>query len=260
MANSGLKIDERRRQIVDYIAKKGEVRVTELSEKFNTSGVTIRSDLSALESSGYLKRVSGGAVHNTNNFYNLNFIQRNQQNADLKSEVGKTVAQYINDGETIFINSGATTYYTAVALKELKNLSVVTNSITIAVELGSHIGFNVILLGGSLKPQYAFTYGADALEQIRKYKADVSILSIDGIHVQSRFTTYHANEAIIDQEMIQKSRRCIIASDYTKIGHESFSQVADVPDSALVVTNQCIDPAVLDNYRTNGFNIVTKIE
>jgi len=257
MAKRGLKIDERRKQIIDYLAQRGEVRVTELSEKFKTSGVTIRSDLSALEASGYLKRVSGGAIHNTNNFYNLNFIQRNQQNAELKSEVGNTVAKYVKDGETIFINSGATTYYTAVALKERKNLSIVTNSITIAVELSSHIGFNIILLGGSLNPQYAFTYGADALEQLSKYKADVSILSIDGIHVQSRYTTYHSDEAIIDQQMILKSRRCIIASDYTKIDHESFSQVADVPKSAITVTNKCIDAKVLDKYRKKGFNIVT---
>lgn len=253
MTNNSLKIDERRKKIVDYIAQKGEVRVTELSEKFGTTGVTIRSDLKALESSGYLKRVSGGAVHNTNNFYNLNFIQRNQQNAELKSEVGRKVAKYVNDGETIFINSGATTYYTAIALKELKNLSIVTNSITIAVELSSHLGFNVILLGGSLNPQYAFTYGSDALEQLRKYKADVSILSIDGIHLKSKFTTYHSDEAFIDQEMIRKSRRCIIASDHTKIGHESFSQVMDVPESSLIVTNECISHEVLKQYQEAGF-------
>ena len=257
MAKNILKIDERRKQIVDYIAQKGEVRVTELSDVFDTTGVTIRSDLAALESSGYLKRVSGGAVHNANNFYNLNFIQRNQQNSEFKSEVGKSVAKYVSNGETIFINSGATTYYTAIALKELKNLSIVTNSITIAVEFSSHIGFNVILLGGSLNPQFAFTYGSDALEQLRKYKADVCILSIDGIHPTARFTTYHADEAVIDQEMILKSRRCIIASDHTKIGHESFSQVTGVPDSALIVTNKCIDPAVVAKFSEEGFNIVS---
>ena len=75
MANKGLKIDERRRLIAEYIAQKGEVRVSELSEKYGTSGVTIRNDLDALEASGYLKRVSGGAVHNVNNFYNLNLLK-----------------------------------------------------------------------------------------------------------------------------------------------------------------------------------------
>ena len=255
--NKGLKIDKRRKLITEFVAQKGEVRVSELSEKFSTTGVTIRSDLAALEASGYIKRVPGGAIHNVKNFYNLNFIQRNQQNAEFKSEVGKTVADLVRDSETLFINSGATTYYTAVALKKHKNLNIVTNSVVIAVELGIHRGFRVILLGGELNPQYAFTYGANALEQLQRYKADVTILSIDGIHPKSRFTTYHPEEAVIDREMISRSRRCIIAADYTKFGHESFSSVADVPDSVTVVTNKCIDPDVLSTFRGRGFNIVT---
>ena len=252
-----LKIDERRKLIMEYIAQNGEAKVSELSEKFNTTGVTIRSDLAALEASGYLKRVSGGAVHNVNNFYNINFIQRNQQNAKYKFEVGKTVANLINDRETIFINSGATTYYTAIALKKYSHLSIVTNSVAIAVELSSHQGFQVILLGGQLNTQYAFTYGSDALEQLRRYKADVTILSIDGIHLEAGFSTYHPEEALIDREMISKSRRCIIASDFTKINHQSFSILSDVPKSATVVTNQCVDPEVLSRYLNKGFNIIT---
>lgn len=257
MTSKGLKIDERRNLITEYVAQKGKVRVSELSEKFGTTGVTIRSDLTALENSGYINRVPGGAIHNVKNFYNLNFIQRNQQNAEFKSEVGKSVADLVHESETLFINSGATTYYTAVALKKFKNLSIVTNSIYIAVELATHRSFRVILLGGEINPQYAFTYGADALEQLRQYKADVTILSIDGIHLEARFTTYHPEEAVIDREMILRSRRCIIAADYTKIGHESFSRVADVPDSVTVVTNKCIDPDVLSDFRSKGFKIVT---
>jgi DeoR/GlpR family transcriptional regulator of sugar metabolism len=258
MASKGLKIDERRKLITEFVAQQGKVRVSELSEKFHTTGVTIRSDLASLEASGYLKRVPGGAIHNVNNFYNLNFIQRNQENAEYKGEVGKTVANFVHDGETLFINSGATTYYAAVALKNLKNLSIVTNSISIAVELGAYRGFRVILLGGKLNPQYAFTYGSDALEQLSRYKADVTILSIDGVHPEARFTTYHPEEAVIDREMVARSRRCIIASDYTKIGHESFFQVPDVPSSAMIVTNECIDPNVLLMFRNKGFNIITK--
>ena len=257
MANKGLKIDGRRKLITEFVAQKGKVRVSELSEEFGTTGVTIRSDLAALEASGYLKRVPGGAIHNVNNFFNLNFFQRNQQNAEFKFEVGKTVSELVHDRDTLFINSGATTYYTAVALKKFKNLSIVTNSVSIAVELGAHLGFRVILLGGKLNPQYAFTYGADALEQLRHYKADVTILSIDGIHPKARFTTYHQDEAPIDREMILRSRRCIIAADYTKIGHESFFCVADVPSSVTVVTNKCVDPDVLLKFRDKGFNIVT---
>jgi DeoR/GlpR family transcriptional regulator of sugar metabolism len=257
MAKKGLLIDERRKLITEYVTQKGKVRVAELSEKFGTTGVTIRSDLAALENAGYLKRVPGGATQNINNFYHLNFIQRNQQNAEFKSEVGQTVAGLVKDGETLFINSGATTYYTAIELKKLKNLSIVTNSISIAIELGEYRGFRVILLGGQINPQFAFTYGTDALEQLRKYKADVTILSIDGIHPDFGFTTYHPEEAEVDREMIARSRRCLIAADYTKIGHESFSHVVEARDEVTVVTNKCLDAEVLAKFAKKGFSIVT---
>ena len=257
MAKKGLKIDQRRKLITEYVAQKGKVRVSELSEKFGTTGVTIRSDLEALEASGSLKKVPGGAVHNVKNFYNFNFIQRNQQNTEYKYEVGREVSKLVHDRETVFINSGATTYYTAVALKRLNYLSIVTNSISIAVELTGHQGFQVILLGGSLNPHYAFTYGADALDQLRQYKADVSILSIDGIHPEAGYTTYHQDEALIDREMVLRSRRCIIAADHTKIGHESFYAVADVPDSAEVITNKCVDQVILSQFDGSNIHIKT---
>ena len=139
----------------------------------------------------------------------------------------------------------------------MKNLSIVTNSISIAIELGAHRDFRVILLGGNLNPQYAFTCGADALEQLSRYKADVSILSIDGIHTDAGFTTYHPEEVAIDREMILRSRRCIVAADFTKIGHVSFSNIGDIPGSVTVVTNKCIDPKTLMEFRSKGFNMVT---
>lgn len=242
----GLKIDTRRKKILELLAQKGEVRVSELSALFNATEVTIRSDLSSLESNGYLQRVAGGAIQTVRNFYNLDYIHRSRNNMEYKREIGNAAVNLINDGETLMINSGATTNCIATALKSKRNLNVVTNSLTVAMELGSVPTFNIILLGGKINVQYAFVHGSDALEQLEHYKADHAILSIDGVSADAGLTTYHAEEASIDRAMLRRARSTIIVADYTKIGYESFSNVQELTCDTTLVTNACVDRAELD--------------
>jgi DeoR/GlpR family transcriptional regulator of sugar metabolism len=235
--SKGLKIDIRRKQILEILAREGQVRVAQLSEELGATPVTIRSDLSALKEDGYLERTSGGAIQTVKNFYNMGFQQRRQENAAAKKRIALVTADLINDGETLFINSGTTTYYTAVELKRRKSLKVVTNSIPVAIELGDVPTFRVILLGGDINSQYSFTYGADALEQLRQFKADKTILSMDGIKLDAGLTTYHAEEAVLNRSMMDRAGETIIVADQSKIGYESFSFVSPLSAAACLVTN-----------------------
>ena len=234
----GLKIDYRRKKILELLSRKGRVWVSELSVDLGATPVTIRNDLAALGDEGLLDRVSGGAVQRVNNYYNVELHLRRQDNDDIKRKIAEAAAALISDGETLFINSGTTTYFTAIELKKRKNLNIVTNSIPIAMELGTVSGFNVMLLGGEINTQYSFTCGINTLEQLRHFKADKSLLSIDGIDARCGLTTYHAEEAIIDRTMIERSRETIITADHTKIGYESFSFVEQLHAGLTLVTNE----------------------
>ena len=235
----GRKIDIRRKKILDLLTQDGQVRVSQLSKILDTTMVTIRSDLDALEKEGYLERTQGGAIQTVKNAYNLEFQHRKQYNIVPKNIIAEKTASLVHDGETLFMNSGTTTYLTAVHLKRLRNLNIVTNSISIALELGSFPTFRVLLLGGEINAQYSFVYGADAQEQLRKYKADKTILSMDGICPDAGLTTYHAEEVQIDRLMIERARETIITADHTKFSHESFSFVADLSQVNSWVTDHC---------------------
>lgn len=251
----GLKIDARRKSILELLTQKGEVRVSELSAMFDATEVTIRNDLSALESDGYLQRVVGGAVQTVRNFYNLDYIQRNRTNMEFKRAIGKAAVNLINDGETLMINAGATTGCVASELKSKRNLNVVTNSLTVAMELGTVPTFRLILLGGEVNVQYAFAHGADALEQLEHYKADHAILSIDGVSAEAGLTTYHAEEAAVDRAMMRRSRSTIVVADHTKVGHESFSSVHSFTPDIYMVTNQCADRQEVAEIAAKGAKV-----
>ena len=131
-----LKIDVRRKKILEILRRDGQVRVAHLSETLGATVVTIRSDLDALEQDGYLERTQGGAIQTMKNYYNLEFQRRKQEHMENKKAIAAAAAGLVRDGDTLFINSGTTTYFAAVELKQRKNLNVVTNSISVAVELG----------------------------------------------------------------------------------------------------------------------------
>lgn len=255
-AGEKLKIDARRKKILDILARDGQVRVAQLSEALGTTVVTIRSDLAALERDGLLERMSGGAVQTVRNFYNLESQHRRQDNVVLKKSIAAAATELVNDGETLLINSGTTTFFTAIELKRRKNLNIVTNSVAIAIELGSHPTFRVILLGGEINAQYSFTYGTDAIAQLKKYKADKAILSVDGICGEAGLTTYHAEEAEIDKLMMERSRQTIIVADHTKMGKESFFNLGSVGSSLSWVTNECVKGEQLDKIRARGIEII----
>lgn len=256
MAGEGLKIDVRRKKILEILDRDGQVRVAQLSEILGTTVVTIRSDLAALERSGYLERIPGGAIQTVKNYYNMEFQRRKQENIQYKKAIAAAASNMVGDGETLMINSGTTTFLTAVELKRHKNLNIVTNSISVAVELGAYPTFRVILLGGEINVQYSFIYGNDAMLQLKNYKADKAILSIDGINSDVGLTTYHAEEAVIDRLMMERSRQTVIVADYTKLGHESFFNIGAISGAGSWVTNDCISENQLDKIRALGIEVI----
>lgn len=257
MAESKLKIDVRRSRILEQLRAEGKVSVSHLAAELGATPVTIRNDLTALERDGYLVRMQGGAVisHRLEN----RFASDDEDPAFLlKQTLAEEVARMVSDGQTIFFNSGTTTHHIARTLKEKKHLNIVTNSLSIAMELGNIPTFHVLLLGGEINASYGFTAGGDTQEQLSKYRADWAILSVDGVSAQGGITTCHPEEAIIDRLMMTNARRRLIAATGSKIGTAGFSRICDSDSSIQLVTDSTCDNDALQALQELGVRI-TKV-
>lgn len=256
MAESKLKIDIRRNKILDELRRSGKVFVSELSRQLGVTPVTVRNDLQALEADGYLIRMNGGAVYSNRTTEkpgipeNLQILQSHQ-----KETIAKAISGMINDGDTLFINSGTTTQLVASELKKRNNLNIVTNSLEVATMLGNVSSFRVILLGGEVNTKYKFTYGGDAQDQLSHYQADWAIMAIDGISMNRGITTYHAEEAIIDRMMMKGAKRVLVAADHTKIGRAGFMKVCDCNKEITLVTDRFEPSPDLVELYENGINV-----
>lgn len=255
MTGSKLKIDIRRKSILEHLRLEGKVSVITLSEQLQVTPVTIRNDLAILEQEGCLMRVQGGAVQVPNAAKEYTAFVQVDACQEQKRVIADAVARMIRDGDTLFLNSGTTCECIASALSIRRNLNVVTNSLHVATLLGEVPSFRVLLIGGQINARYGFTYGGDAQEQLSAYQADWAILSVDGVSAQGGITTHHAEEAIIDRLMAAGARRVLIAADDSKIGRTGFSRVCGCDGKLSLVTNEGCDPQAISALQASGVNI-----
>ena len=250
-----LTTEERREKIVARAHESGRVKVSDLSEEYGISEVTIRKDLEALEAEGHIKRVHGGAVGMNKLYVNMDLSERYKTNADAKRELASLAAEFIDDNDTIFMNAGTTLTYVLRAIRDKKNISLVTNSVQNATEAALYSSFNVILLGGELDSKYQFTYGTDAEKQLENYHAAKCILSVDGISAESGLTLYYSNEASLARKMVEFAAQTIVVADRTKIGREVFAKITDARKTDMLITNQSDKAKELAALRKLGVKI-----
>ena len=251
MTGGKLKIDIRRKRILEQLRLNGRVSVAQLARLMDVTPVTIRNDLAMMEQEGQLVRIQGGAIPapGSEDYSRALGDAYSRQ----KRRIAQAAVKLVRDGDTLFVNSGTTTEYVAEALAQRRNLSVVTNSLAVAKRLGAVASLRVVLIGGEINAQYGFTHGGDAQEQLGRYQADWAILSVDGISAGG-ITTYHAQEAVIDRMMVRGARRTLIVAHGQKIGKTGFTRVCACSDTTFLVTDSR-DTAALQELQEAGVTV-----
>ena len=140
-------LNQRRVKILHLIREDGHAKVQDLSKIFNVTDVTIRQDLEALEQMGYIQREHGGAFLKGVGSFAKTGQLFNQTHLEEKKEIAQKAIQFIQEGDSIILDSGSTTTEIAKLLMNYKDLTVITNALNIALILGENHGINLIDIG-----------------------------------------------------------------------------------------------------------------
>src|SRR5574339_85649 len=119
---------ERQRQILSLLSRQGRLSVAEIVSQFSISEATARRDLETLASQGKGQRVHGGIIAVEQAPPESPILERENEQADEKTRIGRAAAKLVRDHETIFLGSGTTVLEIARNLREHKGLTVITNS------------------------------------------------------------------------------------------------------------------------------------
>lgn len=229
---------ERRNKILEKLQTERRVVVSELSALFDVSEETIRRDLEKLENEGYAIKSYGGAVLNENANLDLPFDIRKNKNVVGKQKIAELVSEMIHDGEHIFLDASSTAAAIANAIKTKNDITIITNSLQIAIELLGEPNCKVISTGGvAIESSFALV-GQVTDKNIRSYFTDKAIISSKGFDLRAGFTDSDERHANNKKSMLEGAKEKILVIDHSKFGNSSFAKIGDLRDLTTIVTDE----------------------
>ena len=168
---------ERRNEILEKLQAERRVVVSELSQFYKVSEETIRRDLEKLVNDGYAIKSYGGAVINENTNIDLPFKVRKNHNVIGKQRIAGLFNKMVKDGDSIMLDASSTAVYVVKALKDKKNLTVITNSVEIIIELLDVPDWKILSTGGVSREGSFALVGPQTDRMLRSYHVDKAVIS-----------------------------------------------------------------------------------
>lgn len=229
---------ERRNLILEKLQEEKRVVVSELSQQFLVSEETIRRDLEKMEKEGVAIKSYGGAVLNETTSIDMPFNVRKKENVAGKQKIAEIVADQIHNGEHIILDASSTAVFIAKAIKDKENLTVITNSIEIMIELSDVSDWNIICSGGTLKEGYLALVGPKTAEGFNSFNAEKAIFSCKGIDMEKGITDGNELFSYTKQMMMKSAKETILVIDNSKFDKVAFSKLCDANAVDTVITDE----------------------
>lgn len=228
---------ERRREILARLSVSGKVIVSDLAKDFDVTEETIRRDLEKLDREGLASKTYGGAVSKHASAIDLPYNVREIVNVEQKQIIADKICDIIHDGDRIMADSSSTALYIIKKIKEKENLTIITNSVKILLELAEKSDWTVLSTGGVLKKGALSLTGSSAEKMISSYHVDIAICSCKGLDMSLGVTDSNENDSQIKQAMLACAEKRILALDSEKFDKKSFVKVCDPTSIDVLVTD-----------------------
>ena len=229
---------ERRNQILERLQTCKRVVVSELSRDFDVSEETIRRDLEKLEKEGYATKTYGGAVIKEGNGAELPFVVRKNTNVTGKQQIARLIGAMIRDGDQIMLDASSTAVFVAQNIKSKKNITVITNSVEVLIELADVSGWKILSTGGTMKEGSLAFVGHQAEKMLSTFHVGKAIVSCKGLDAVRGLTDVSESFAQLKKTMLESATKGILAVDSSKFDKISFTEIGKISDVSMIVTDR----------------------
>lgn len=229
--------------ILKELRQAGSVSVEALSETLGVSVATIRRDLQELEETGLLRRTHGGAMPIEPLLYEAFRHDRSFQDqmdsfAEEKRRIARAAAELVAPGNTIAITAGTTTTEVIRNLPTVGGITVVTNTVNVAMELSKRKDLYVFVTGGHLRGDWFSLVGPEAVASMSGVFVDVLFVGVNGIDAQHGLTCINADEVEINRTMVRQAKRKICVADHSKLGVVTKWLICPTSDIDMLITDK----------------------
>ncbi|MDN3249301.1 DeoR/GlpR family DNA-binding transcription regulator [Streptomyces mutabilis] len=229
---------ERRQLILEMVRANGAVSLRELARVVQTSEVTVRRDVRALEAEGLLDRRHGGAVLPGGFTRESGFPQKSHLATAEKTAIADLAAGFVEEGEAIVVGAGTTTQELARRLARVPGLTVVTNSLLVAQALAHANRVEVVMTGGTLRGSNYALVGSGAEQSLQGLRVSKAFLSGSGLTAERGLSTSNMLSASVDRALVQAAAEVVVLADHSKLGTDTMFQTVPTDVITRLVTDE----------------------
>jgi DeoR/GlpR family transcriptional regulator of sugar metabolism len=248
--------DRSRRQerIAEYLLQHSSAQIQDLAELFKVSTMTVHRDLDELERQGMLRKVRGGATAQPSSLFESDIRFRLGSASQEKLAIARCALQYVEPGQAVMMDDSTTTLALARLLPEVIPLTVITNSLTIMVELTPVKGISLISLGGEYVPRYGAFTGLICEQAVSSLRANILFMSTSAI---SDNVAFHQEQDIVKVKrlMMNSAALRILLVDSSKLHKTALHRLATIDQFDRVIVDAHIDADCLDQLRKANINV-----
>ncbi|ORI01723.1 transcriptional regulator [Mammaliicoccus sciuri] len=240
---------EREQNIINFLKQHKKATVHELSVAFDVHDATIRRDLKNLEQFNHIKRTHGGVVLISNEVVDeLDFDDRESSHKAQKEAIGKKAVEFVEDRDTIIIDSGSTTLQFAKHLVDKSDLTIITNDIHIASILNSSQN-KIIVTGGILYKNNYILNGQITNQTLAGLNPAKLFLGTPAVHAERGVTHYSSELSPAKELMVSQAKEVYLLADSSKFDKVSLHNICPISDIDVIITDDTNNNYDLENYK-----------
>ena len=247
------------KNVIEFIKKEGGISISVAAEMFGISEVTARrylNEIASLESLP-IKRVRGGVILETGKgSVEFMFETKLSINSDEKKRIARKALEFIEDGDSLIIDSGTTTYQLAKFLGKRKGLKVVVVDIKVAEEAAKSPENDVYIVGGKVRAGYFSIGGEMAIDILENFRVEKVYLSADAIHPEYGVTNSSTFEAKVKDVISKIGKKVILLADHDKVGKVAFVKAVPLERIDCFITDNRADESVLKELEEKGIEVI----
>lgn len=247
---------ERQQAILDLARSEGRVDVVGLAARFDVTPETIRRDLTALESRRLLRRTHGGALPVERLDFEPRLADRETLLVEEKHRIAVAALAEVPHEGAVLLDAGTTTAALARLIPPDREITVVTNGLTVALALVAHPGVTVQVIGGRVRGRTMAAVDDWAKRYLAEVFVDVAFLGTNGISARHGLTTPDLSEAAVKVAMITAARRTVVLADHTKFHSDHFARFGSLAAVDVVITDTAVDPELIAEVESVGPKVI----
>lgn len=246
---------QRQQRIVEALSRDSHLEVGALARLLSTSSATVRRDLQVLAARGVVTRTHGGAsLAGDEGMFEPAYVSRLNQNLLAKLAISRAASELVRDGDFIALDVGTTTLELAKALGRLRNITVFTASLPIALAL-AQTDVTVVLVGGALRKRELSIVGPIAAQLITQFHFDKYFMGTAGVSAIAGFTDFGLEDIEVKKAFIACSSQIIALADHTKLGRRSLAHICPLGAVNRLITDSSAEPAQIEPLRLAGLQV-----